>query len=145
MPINTLFFQYCFFGARFIQGIFVQETAKLAGLRMFTCCWGFELSSCFYQKVLVSAVSRVCFPVIQGSSYREYTIVFFKLFNLQIIKPPNFGFNFSSDNFRRFCPIRYFIICYFHFFFSHNKQTNDEWSVCKHCEMFRPPRSHHCR
>jgi len=24
-------------------------------------------------------------------------------------------------------------------------KTNDEWTVCKYCEMFRPPRAHHCR
>lgn len=24
-------------------------------------------------------------------------------------------------------------------------KTNDNWTACQHCEMFRPPRSHHCR
>lgn len=23
--------------------------------------------------------------------------------------------------------------------------TNDDWTMCKFCEMYRPPRSHHCR
>jgi len=24
-------------------------------------------------------------------------------------------------------------------------KSNDEWTTCKYCELFRPPRSHHCR